>query len=295
MLERRFVLATLSAAVIAVAMMGVSGCCFGGNPGGVPPFGGPATPVGGPTPLGPPTVGAGLVTVGPGFLPDPQVSTGVAGGPIAASGMSADCRGYIAAQPSLLLNATGQFMNLRIVVSSAVDTTLVVQRADGSFACNDDAEGLNPHVAGVFGPGQHRIWVGTYSAAQAGASYTIGFTELAHVTSASLATGGVVYPGTGAVPQGALIPQACGMVMPTYGPIVVGSSVVLGMHTPWTGSNGQGGMVTEDTNWAPDMQPFVGQRTTVTALGGLDESGCSTIRVAADNGQYFWRVRNVSF
>ncbi len=85
------------------------------------------------------------------------------------------------------------------------------------------------------------------------------------------------------------------MAAPVYGPLNVGSSVVLGMHTPWTGPDGQGGTVSMDTNWTAEMNPFVGQRTTVTQLGGLDTAGCPGIRVAADNGQYFWRLRNVTF
>lgn len=291
MLKRWFVLVTIALA------MGTAGCCFGGTTTtGTGPGTGPV-PGTGTTGTAPPTIGGGMVTIGPGFMPDPQTSTGSAGGPVAASGMSPDCRGYIAAQPNVILNATGQFMNLRIVVSSSADTTLVVQRADGSFACNDDSEGLNPIVSGMFGPGQHRIWVGTYSASQAGAQYTIGFTELMHVTSASLGGGGGAMPGLPGVGAalGAMVPQECGMAVPVYGPVTVGSSVVLGMHTPWTGGDGQGGMVTADTNWAAEMQPWVGQRTTVTSLSGLDQAGCPGIRVAADNGQYFWRLRNVTF
>ncbi|UJR79741.1 hypothetical protein [Sandaracinus amylolyticus] len=292
--------------VQAMLALGLAGCCFGGSgiP-GLPGTGTPGTPPGvGTTGTAPPTtpppgVGGGLVTIGPGFLPDPSTAAGTAGGPVAASTMSPDCRGFIAAQPNHILNATGQFANLRIVVSSPSDTTLVVQRADGSFACNDDSDGLNPVVAGPFGPGQHRVWVGTYSATASGAAYTIGFTELSTVTAASLGGGGVV-PGIGAIPgvagaMGALVPQDCGMAVPVYGPVAVGSSVVLGMHTPWTGSDGQGGVVTADTNWAADMAQYVGQRTTVTQLSGLDTAGCPGIRVQADNGTFFWRLRNVSF
>jgi hypothetical protein len=206
--------------------------------------------------------------------------------------MSADCRGYIAAQPNVLLNTSGQFANLRILVNSTADTTLVVQRADGVIVCNDDTEGLNPHVSGSFGPGQHRIWVGTYSAASAGAPFTIGFTELIHVTSASLGQAAPI--PTGVMPTAGGIPQECGMTVPNYGAVTIGTSVVLGIHTPWSGPDGQGGTANLDTNWTPEMQPWVGQRTTITALAGLDQSGCPGIRVAADNGQYFWRLRNAS-
>lgn len=286
MLERWFALITMATAILVA-----QGCCFGGLPNSGPqpapaPFANPATPIQ-PAPISAPAI----VTIAPGFLPDPQTSSGSAGGPVAASGMSPDCRGHIAAQPNVLLNATGPFTNLRIIVNSGTDTTLVVQRADGVIVCNDDTEGLNPHVSGPFGPGQHRVWVGTYSAAQAGAQYTIGFSELMHVTSASLGQAAPVVAGIGA---GAGIPQECGMTVPNYGTVTVGTSLVLGVHTPYSGPDGQGAIANADTNWTPEMQPWVGQRTTVTALAGLDQSGCPGIRVAADSGQYFWRLRNAS-
>ncbi len=290
MLKRWLVVMT-----IAVAMLGVEGCCFGGLPTSGPqptptpdPFGGSTPPI-----VQAPTAGPVVITIAPGFIPDPQTSGGTAGGPIAASGMSAECRGYIAAQPNVILNTTSPFANLRIIVNSNADTTLVVQRADGTFACNDDTEGLNPHVSGPLGLGQHRVWIGTYSSSQAGAAYTIGFTELMHVTSASLGQA-MPIPNTGGVIAGGGIPQECGMAVPNYGSVTVGTSLVLGVHTPWSGPDGQGGTANLDTNWTQEMQPWVGQRTTVTALAGLDQSGCPGIRVAADNGQYFWRLRNTS-
>ncbi len=80
------------------------------------------------------------------------------------------------------------------------------------------------------------------------------------------------------------VPQYCGMSVASYGPITVGTSVTLGYHTPWSG----------DANWADEMGRWVGSRTVVTSLEGLDEVGCPVVRVAADGGQYYWRIRNMS-
>lgn len=80
------------------------------------------------------------------------------------------------------------------------------------------------------------------------------------------------------------IPMYCGMSVASYGPITVGSAVTLGYHTPWSG----------DANWADEMARWVGARTYVTSLEGLDEVGCPVVRVQADGGQYFWRIRNMS-
>lgn len=82
------------------------------------------------------------------------------------------------------------------------------------------------------------------------------------------------------------IPQYCNLTNETvqYGPITVGSSVVLGYHTPWAG----------DANWADDMSRWVNMRTYVTSLEGVDEVGCPVVRVQADGGSYFWRIRNMT-
>ncbi|UJR83845.1 pre-peptidase C-terminal domain-containing protein [Sandaracinus amylolyticus] len=199
---RRWTLLCLAASI-------ASGCCFGGSglPGSAPTP--PPTPAvaTAPTAVAAPVAPGATISLAPGFMPDPQVSAGAAGGPVSANTMSPECRGHIPAQPSLVINATAAFANLRILASSSADTTLVVQRADGTFLCNDDSEGLNPVVQGAFGPGQHRVWVGTWSPTGAGASYTLGVTELASVTTASLgAAAGGGAPVAGEVRSGTLGP-----------------------------------------------------------------------------------------
>lgn len=85
-------------------------------------------------------------------------------------------------------------------------------------------------------------------------------------------------------PMAEPIPQYCAMTAASYGPLGVGSPVTLGYHTPWAG----------DANWADDMSRWVNMRTVITSLEGLDEVGCPVVRVAADGGQYFWRIRNMT-
>ncbi|MBN8613822.1 MAG: hypothetical protein J0L92_24715 [Deltaproteobacteria bacterium] len=88
-------------------------------------------------------------------------------------------------------------------------------------------------------------------------------------------------------PVAATIPTWCGQPSgaPQYGPLRPGSWVVLGMHTADVG----------DPNWSPDMGRWVGQQTTVTGFSGTDSQGCPTVRVAADGGNYAWRIRNMTF
>jgi hypothetical protein len=86
-------------------------------------------------------------------------------------------------------------------------------------------------------------------------------------------------------PPPPVIPTWCGMASggEQYGPVTIGAWVILGMHTPWNG----------DANWTPEMSRWVGQRAQVTQLGGVDSAGCPGVRVSADGGQYFWRIRDM--
>lgn len=153
----------------------------------------------------PPGMQPGMAPAAPfslarGFMPDPHVVPGLAGGPVDASTMSPDCLGNIASAPNHTVQLTTDYPMLRFLVSSATDTTLVIRSQDGTFRCNDDAtngaEGLNPVVEGTFAPGVYSVWVGTYGAPGGPpASYVLGISELPHVTTAQLASaGGAMQP-----------------------------------------------------------------------------------------------------
>jgi len=136
----------------------------------------------------------GTVTLSTGFTPDPHTATGTSGGAVNAQNLNQACRGWIAQNPDHLFVAQTAFSNLRILVNGGSgDTTLVVQKPDGSYVCNDDAEGRNPIVTGSFTPGTYKVWVGSYEQNQ-NTQYTIGFTELGSVTVASLGGGGGAAP-----------------------------------------------------------------------------------------------------
>jgi hypothetical protein len=81
------------------------------------------------------------------------------------------------------------------------------------------------------------------------------------------------------------IPTACGRDATTlgWGPIAVGTKVVLGPHTPVNG----------DTNWNPTMAAHVGNVATVTALSDVDTSGCPVVHVDLDRGMWSWRIRDL--
>ncbi len=80
------------------------------------------------------------------------------------------------------------------------------------------------------------------------------------------------------------IPQVCDQPSPfDHGPVQVGTEVVLGRHRAVGG----------DENWNDDMDRSVGRTTTVTEASGADPAGCPTVKVSADGGDYFWRIRDM--
>jgi len=122
-------------------------------PGAVP---GVAAPTGGTTTM---------ASVAPGFMPDPQVLNGIAGGTVQASQMSPNCPGFVTPTPNHILTTNGNFASLRLVGSAARDTTMVVSRAAGTFLCDDDGGGnFNPLIQGPAPAGAYRHEVGSIAA-----------------------------------------------------------------------------------------------------------------------------------
>lgn len=77
------------------------------------------------------------------------------------------------------------------------------------------------------------------------------------------------------------LPQACGRAV--YGPLRVGSQVVLGRHRPVDGA----------TNFTRPMHGYIDRTARVVELAGLDDRGCPGVRVDIDSGRFFWRVRDL--
>ena len=122
----------------------------------------------------------GPINLATGFMPDPQMRSGVAGGPVAAGGIpnnyGGTCRGYTQAMPDHVMVTTTPFNFLRVFVQSQGDPTLIIQDPNGTYWCNDDADGFQPAITGPWAAGTWRIWVGAYSNGEQ-IPYTIGFTE----------------------------------------------------------------------------------------------------------------------
>ncbi len=151
----------------------------------------------------------GARNIAPGFTPDPMSIAIVSGGTInvTALGHGGDCQGFATAQPDFNFTLTGVSQFLRVFVDAGnEDTTLVINKPDGSWACNDDANGgRNPVVDFSGAPrGLYNVWVGSYQTGTR-ARGTLNITELRN----RLPGGGTAAP-TGPTPTGPTGPTPTG-------------------------------------------------------------------------------------
>ncbi|MEQ8404698.1 MAG: hypothetical protein RKE49_06335 [Oceanicaulis sp.] len=113
-----------------------------------------------------------------GFLPDPEFRRVTAGGPLSASdAVQAGCSGSITREPTVELRYDGSG-SLYIYTSGGADTTLAINRPDGSWVCNDDgAAGTNAGLRFTGSTsGTYDIYVGTFGGGQA--NTTLNVSEL---------------------------------------------------------------------------------------------------------------------
>lgn len=189
----------------------------------------PTTMVAGVNPQMPPAFGQ--LNLRRGFMPDPQIVSGTAGGPVSASQVNSACRGYITARPTHVIHSPTGFQNLlRLIVNSRIDTTLVVMLPNGQIVCDDDGgDGLNPLVSFSTPPGPIRVWVGSYSG-QTG-TYSLGVSELTSVSTSSVPLPGVVVtppPPTPPPPQPAeFVQMNVNIPVTLMGPGLAGNTVAL--------------------------------------------------------------------
>ena len=85
------------------------------------------------------------------------------------------------------------------------------------------------------------------------------------------------------------LPQNTGMTNATvyYGPLKVGSKVIIHRHRPVGG----------DANWGEGMNEFIGKEGVVTELRGVDEKGCAMVKCSF-SGRVpgcFFRIRDLTF
>ena len=125
----------------------------------------------------------GLRNVAPGFAPDPIQVAVVSGGPLSVNSMTLGpgCGGFATAQPGFNFRLTATTAMLRVFVEAGTDdTTLIINRPDGTWACNDDSNGgTNPTVdLANATAGLYNVWIGSYRSGET-AHGTLNLTQRA--------------------------------------------------------------------------------------------------------------------
>ncbi|MCA9536091.1 MAG: hypothetical protein KC593_20535 [Myxococcales bacterium] len=125
------------------------------------------------------------ITLPPGFT-GTKVLEGTLGGPLEARVWGPGCSGFVASEPNHEVLSEASLPYVRVTVNGGgVDTTLALQLPDGTYRCNDDAEGHDPRVELRLPAGLTRVWVGGYGAGATG-RYRLGVSTDRSVTAASL-------------------------------------------------------------------------------------------------------------
>ncbi len=106
----------------------------------------------------------GSVTLEEGFLPDPHSVSLTAGGSIEVN-MGSCNYGFVADAPDVdFYYTTSGGSALYIYVDGSADTTLLINKPDGTWVCNDDGLGGSNPIVVIPGAadGLYNVWVGTY-------------------------------------------------------------------------------------------------------------------------------------
>jgi hypothetical protein len=113
-----------------------------------------------------PKAGTAFVSINPeaGFPLDPFLMTLQGGGPVDATTMAKECKGYVTKNPTVSVDYKGKADMLKVFFYSDGDPILIVQTPDGKVLCNDNTNAvlLDPTVTLVKpGQGRYDIWVGS--------------------------------------------------------------------------------------------------------------------------------------
>lgn len=104
-----------------------------------------------------------------GFALDPFVVSLNGGGEVDAKTLDPACAGYINDKPVMTTHWAGAVDTLKVFYFSNADSTLVVKRPDGTYACADDvSENVLDAQLTLTNPvtGTYQLWVGNYDAPQ---------------------------------------------------------------------------------------------------------------------------------
>ncbi len=106
--------------------------------------------------------GVNKIAIGPYFLDDPFVITGVTNGKLdARRSFGNNCKGFVSKQADAQLEITEDFEFLRIYVQSQINTTIIVKNDHtGEVFCNDNAKSITEIKRTPWPKGKYSIYVG---------------------------------------------------------------------------------------------------------------------------------------
>jgi hypothetical protein len=126
-----------------------------------------------------------VVTLAPGFDPDPHVVQGTTTGLRNANELDTRCNGFLPHAPNHLLELSADLPRLKIMVRHNRDTALIVTDGRGRVWCEDDVEGRFPIIDDAFPQGHYRVFVATKHEGGS-ANYSLGFSVAEETTVRSL-------------------------------------------------------------------------------------------------------------
>jgi hypothetical protein len=96
-----------------------------------------------------------------GYLPDPRIDEGRAGGSIGVGLIGGGCRGRVEAQPNHVVELRDPFDYFRIEIEAEEGaTSLIVRTPSGGHLCGAPDEGPTRVERDEWMAGRYRIWVG---------------------------------------------------------------------------------------------------------------------------------------
>jgi len=110
--------------------------------------------------------GTAFIAINPeaGLPLDPFIISLQGGGPVDASTMAKECKGYVGKNPAVTVDYKGKAEMLKIFFYSDGDPVLLIQMPDGKFACNDNTNPalLDPTVTlSKPAQGRYNVWLGS--------------------------------------------------------------------------------------------------------------------------------------
>ena len=133
----------------------------------------------------------GVRTFARGFAPSPFSIEMISGGEndVTKFDLGENCLGFAATNPDFVIELADEFERITVLADSKLDTTLIVNTPNGSWACNDDTNGLNPAVViSEASAGRYQIWIGSYEQGEFDVS-TLWITETGPETLPTTSTG----------------------------------------------------------------------------------------------------------